>query len=244
MRQFLQVFPARRFVALLSMICALLCSPGFAHDLKAGERLTFVLSENRPGGEEIAKTYFSHAFPMSQAAGMREITTFKVEKTFMSDGKPEGSGLYLWPSKEAAQKVRENPDYIRNFKPLRSQAWKQLQAVDMDITKPLTINLDKTKTYTAALVWIKDQAAYDRYFAGMEQVRKRLGVKTIFKLPGVRYDKLTEGEVTPPNWVVIFEWATPQGPEAYPKTPEFHAQLANYQQGVSKLEWFQLGFWE
>ncbi|MET0357270.1 MAG: hypothetical protein ABW044_10855, partial [Cellvibrio sp.] len=144
----------------------------------------------------------------------------------------------------AAHKVRNNPEYLKKFKPLRPQAWNQLQAVDMDITKPLSINLDKTKTYTAALLWIKDQAAYDRYFKGMQPVRDQLGVKTILKLPGVRYDKLTEGEIAPPNWVVIFEWATPQGPESYPKAPEFQAQLGNYQQGISKLEWYQLGFWK
>ncbi len=235
---------ARQLSGALGMALMLLSgAPTLAHDLKPGERLTFVLSENRPGGEEVAKTYFSKAFPLAQEAGMRELTTFKVEKNLTGDAKPEGSGLYLWPSKAAADKTRNNPDYLKNFKPLRSQAWKQLQAVDMDITKPMSINLDKTKTYTAALVWIKDQAAYDRYFAGLQPVRDKLGVKTIVKLPGVRYDKLTEGEITPPNWVVILEWATPQGPEAYAKTPEFQAQFANYQKGVSKIEWFQLGFW-
>jgi uncharacterized protein (DUF1330 family) len=235
---------ARQLSGALGMALMLLSgAPTLAHDLKPGERLTFVLSESKPGGEEVVKTYFSKAFPLAQEAGMRELTTFKVEKNLMGDAKPEGSGLYLWPSKAAAEKTRNNPDYLKNFKPLRSQAWKQLQAVDMDITKAMSINLDKTKTYTAALVWIKDQAAYDRYFEGTKALRERMGVKTIVKLPGVRYDKLTEGEITPPNWVVILEWASAKDVAAYGQTPEFQAHFASYQQGVSKIEWFQLGFW-
>ncbi|GGY80340.1 hypothetical protein GCM10011613_26710 [Cellvibrio zantedeschiae] len=243
MYTFLTIVPVSKLACALSISLALISIPSFAHDLKAGERLTFVLSENKPGGEEVAKTYFSKAFPLAQEAGMREITTFKVLKTVLGDGKPEGSGLYLWPNKEAANKTRNNPDYLKNFKPLRPQAWNQLQAVDMEITKPMTINLDKTKTYTAGLIWIKDKAAYERYFEGAKAARERLGSKTILKLPGVRYDKLTEGEITPPDLVVIQEWPTAKDAEAYSQTPEFQSQLANYQQGVSKLELFQLGFW-
>lgn len=94
---------ARQLSGALGMALMLLSgAPTLAHDLKAGERLTFVLSENKPGGEEALKTYFSKAFPLAQEAGMRELTTFKVEKNLMGDAKPEGSGLYLWPSKAAA----------------------------------------------------------------------------------------------------------------------------------------------
>ncbi len=240
---FLAILPVRKFTSALGVSLALLGVPSFAYDLKPGELLTFVLSEGKPGGEEVLKTYFSKAFPLAQEAGMKEITTFKVEKTLMGDGKPEGSGLYHWPNKAAAAKTRNNPDYIKNYKPLRPQAWKQLQAVDMDIKQAMSINLDKTKTYTAALIWIKDQAAYDRYFEGAKAARDRMGVKTILKLPGVRYDKLTEGEITPPSLVVILEWASAKDAEAYGQSQEVQAQLANFQQGVSKLEWFQLGFW-
>ena len=60
-------------------------SPAHAadHEIQTGQQLTFVLSESQPGGEQVAQTYFSQAFPLAQANGMRELTTFRVQKKRM-----------------------------------------------------------------------------------------------------------------------------------------------------------------
>lgn len=214
-----------------------------AETLQPGQLLTFVLSENKPGGEVVQKTYFDNAFPLAQAAGMRELSTFKVEQVYFGDGKPLGSGLYLWPNKTAAAQTRNNPKYLNDFKPLRRQVWNQLQSIDMEITSSLEINLDRTKPHTVALVWLKDKAAYDSYYQGTQALRDRMGVKTLLKLPGVRYDKLTEGEINPPDLVVLLQWNSRADIDSYAKALEFQANHEQFKQGIASMEWYRLGFW-
>lgn len=218
----------------------LVCS---AEILQPGQLLTFVLSENKPGGEAVQKTYFDNAFPLAQTAGMKELSTFKVEQVYLGDGAPLGSGLYLWPSKEAASSMRNNPTYVKEFKPLRPQAWTQLQSIDMAIKAQQVIALDKTKPHTIALIWLKDQAAYDNYYQSTQALRDRLGVKTLIKLPGVRYDKLTEGEITPPDLVVLLQWNSVADIEGYSQSREFQANHETFRQGVAKMDFYRLGFW-
>lgn len=213
-----------------------------AEVVKPGQRLTFVLSENKPDGDAVRQHYFSKAFPLAQAAGMKEITTFKPS-VIMGNGKPDGSGLYLWPSKEAASSTRENPEYLKDYKPLRIQAWNQLQAVDIDIANEMDISFDKTKVYSVVFIWLKDKAKYDQYFKATQVVRDRLGVKTIIKSPTVRYDKLTEGEITPPDLLIMLQWNKKEDFQAYSNSPEFKAVEQTFLQSLNGFEWYELGFW-
>ena len=222
----------------------LLITPNLAADvLQPGQRLTAVISENQPGGEASQQYYFENAFPLAQAAGMRELTTFKVEQVLFGQGSPEGSGLYVWPNEEAAHQVRNNPKYLKELKPLREKSWKELKSVDMDITAPLEINLDRSKPHTLAFVWFKDAAAYDSYYQGTQALRDKMGVKTLLALPGVRHENLAQGETTPPDRVVLLQWQSVEDIKRYGTAPEFQAYLADYQQGVKSIEWYHLGFW-
>lgn len=225
-----------------SSLLLLQSAAGQAETLQPGQRLTFVLSENKPNADEVRQKYFSYAFPKAQAVGMKEITTFKPAK-LIGTGNPDGSGLYLWPSKTAADATRNDPVYIKDYKPLRSDAWKQLQSIDMEITAPLDINLDKTKPHTIALLWLKDQKAYNQYYEGTQALRDKLGAKTLLKLPGIRYDKLTEGEIVPPDLVVLLQWNTEADIEGYTKSADFQANHEYFTQGVETMELYRLGFW-
>ncbi|ACE83657.1 DUF1330 domain-containing protein [Cellvibrio japonicus] len=212
-------------------------------NLTPGQRLTIVFSENKPGGEDVQKKYFEQAFPLAQAAGMQEITTFKVEKTLAGPGKPEGSGLYSWPSKEASQKSRQNPQYLKDIKPLRGLAWNELQSTDVDITAPLALTLDKEKRYTIALLWLQDKAAYKSYFSGTQALRDKLGIKTIFALTPSRHETIAAGETTPPDLAVLLEWPQTASTDDYVESPEFQAHHEQFKKGVADIRWFQLGFW-
>lgn len=225
--------------AIAMIFCPLFAT---AETIKPGQRLTFVLSENKPDADAVREKYFAYAFPKAQAAGMKEITTFKPNM-IMGGGKPDGSGLYLWPSVEAASATRNDPVYIKDYKPMRNAAWNQLQAVDIDIKEPLVINFDKTKVYSAALIWLKDKSKYETYFKATQVVRDRLGIKTLLKLPGVRYDKLTEGEIAPPDLVIILQWNKKADFQTYPQSPEFKAVEETFMQSLNGFEWYELGFW-
>lgn len=174
---------------------------------------------------------------------MKEVSTFKPFKV-KSDGNPDGSGLYSWPSKAAANGVRNNPTYLKDYKRLRSQAWNQLQSVDMEISSPLELVLDKTKTYSLSLLWLSDRTAYDTYYQGTQELRDRLGAKTLIKLPGVRYDKLTDGEITPPDLVVLVQWNSVANFAGHPKSAEFQAHQHYFEQGVKDMQLYRLGFWQ
>jgi hypothetical protein len=174
---------------------------------------------------------------------MRELTTFKVEQVVFGAGQPLGSGLYSWPSKLAAQQTRNDPLYLQESKPLRAQIWTQLQSIDMPITQTLELRLDKTKPHSIALLWLKDKAAYARYYQGTQALRDKLGTKTLFALPSVRYDKLTEGEITPPDLVVLLQWNSVADFEGYSTASEFQANHHHFKQGIEKMELYRLGFW-
>lgn len=240
MTRFKKSFYLKNIIAGSSLLlCSLIAQ---AEVIKAGQKLTFVLSENKANADEVRQQYFSKAFPLAQAAGMKEITTFKPTM-IMGGGNPDGSGLYLWPSNEAANSTRNDPVYIKDYRPLRTQAWNQLQAIDIDITETLDISFDKTKSYSAALIWLKDKAKYEQYFKATQIVRDRLGVKTLIKLPGTRYDKLTDGVITPPDLVIILEWNKPEDLQAYSNSPEFKAVQETFMQSLNGFELYQLGFW-
>lgn len=235
-----------RTLSLIACNGLLLINPAAinAETLQPGQLLTFVLSENKPGGEAVQKVYFDNAFPLAQSAGMKELTTFKAEQAMVGDGKPLGSGLYSWPDTTAAQQTRDNPKYIKEFKPLRAQAWNQLQSIDMEIKTPLELTIAKTKAYSIALIWLKNKSAYEKYYQGTQGLREKLGAKTLLKLPGVRYDKLTEGEITPPDLVVLLQWNSAADFASYSTAPEFQANHKHFEQGVGKMELYRLGFWD
>ncbi len=226
----------------LLLIC--LSATAAAHDLAPGQQLTFVLSESRPGGEKVAEHYFSRAFPLAQANGMRELTTFRVQKTLVGPGSPQGSGLYLWPSREAAARTRVDATYVQELRPLRTQAWIDLKSVDMQITAPLRIELDRSRTYTAALIWVRDEAAYARQFEASRPLRDKAGARTVLDLPASRYESLTEGEAAAPDRVVLLEWPNAAALSAYQADPAFAALRGQYERNVSRIEWYQLGFWD
>jgi uncharacterized protein (DUF1330 family) len=215
-----------------------------AHELERGQQLTFVLSDSRPGGEQVGQTYFSQAFPMAQANGMRELTTFKVQKTLLGERTPQGSGLYLWPSREAAQRTRSDERYVKNLRPLRTQVWNELQSIDMQLDAPMRIELDRSKTYTAALIWVKSEAAFEQYLRSTQPLHDRAGVRTVLNLPSTRYENLSEGETTPPHRVLLLEWPTQDGPGSYTADSGFQSVIPQYEQAVAKIEWYQLGFWD
>lgn len=235
-------YPICRFIAFLG--ASLLMPSAGAEVLQPGQRLSVVITENQPDGEAHRQHYLTNAFPLVQAAGMKEITIFKVEKVLVGQGAPEGAGLYFWPSKEAAQQSHTNPKYVNELKPLRSKSWKEMKSVDMEIKEPLEITLDKSKAHTIALLWLKDRAAYDRYYEGTKALRKKLGAKTLLTLSSERYENLTQGETTPPNKVVLLQWDSVESINAYDKAPEFVAHLEDFQQAVTGIEWYQLGFWD
>lgn len=228
----------------LGMASSLLVCAFSAHAevIKPGQRLTFVLTQGKPDTDAIREKYFSYAFSKAQAVGMKEITTFKPNMV-MGGGSPDGSGLYLWPDADAASATRDDPVYIKYYKPLRKDIWKQLQAVDIDIKEQMNISFDKTKVYSVVFIWLKDKAKYDQYFKATQVVRDRLGVKTIIKSPTVRYDKLTEGEITPPDLLIMLQWNKKEDFQAYSSSPEFKAVEETFMQSLNGFEWYELNFW-
>lgn len=215
-----------------------------AHELQPGQQLTFVLSEPRPGGEPVAQTYFSGAFPLAQANGMHELTTFRVQKTLYGNDAPQGSGLYSWPSREAAQRSRTDETYVTTLRPLRTQAWKELRSVDMPVEQPLTLELDRTRLYTAALVWTRDAAAYAQTFADSQSLRDRIGARTVLHLSGSRYESLVETQTAPPDHIVILEWPDAAAIEFYRTDPSLATMRAEYEKSIARFDWYQLGFWD
>ena len=237
------LFP-RRLAPLLCILLLSVATAASAASLVPGQVLTVALSEDQPGGEAARATYFQNVFPMSQAAGMRELSTFKVEQVLAGDGAPQGAGLYAWPDPAAVRAARDNPRYVADYRPLRPEAWKQLQALDLAVETPLELEIDRGRPHTLALLWLKDRAEYERYYAGTAGLRERLGTRTVLVLPAHRYEKLTEGEIDPPDLVVLLRWESAGAIDGYTRSEEFQAHRAHFERGVERLEWYRMGFWD
>lgn len=230
-----------RLLGTLLLAMSLSASAGTT-TLAPGQVLTVVIGEDQPGGEQPRTTYLQNVLPMSQAAGMRELASFRVEQVLVGEGAPQGAGLYAWPDAQAVRVVRDNPHYVSGYRPLRQAAWKQLHALDLAVAQALGLEIDRSRPHTLALVWLKDRAEYERYYAGTAGLRQRLGSRTVLMLPARRYEKLTEGELAPPDVVVLLAWDSVAAIEAYPRAPEFQAHQAHFERGVERLEWYRLGF--
>jgi hypothetical protein len=241
----MNLFPRRLAAPVLCSFLLCLSTAASAANLLPGQVLTLALGEDHPGGEAARAAYFSGVVPMAQAVGMRALDGLKVEQVLVGDGAPQGAALYAWPNPAALRALREDPRYLADYRPLRQAGWKRLTAVDLLVETPLDLVFDRGRPYTLALIWLKDRAEYDRYYAGTAGLRTRLGVQPVLALPTQRYERPGDGDGdgdgNPPDLVLLFRWESAASIDAYLQSPEFQQHHGHFERGVQRLEWYRMG---
>lgn len=209
-------------------------------DLQAGQRLTIVIPEDKPGADAARQQYFSQVFPLAAAEGFSQTAAFDVSKVLVGDSKATQLALFSWPDADAEQRFERHPDWA-SLKQTRSAGWDELKINNVDYVAQPPLKLDADKTYTLAQIWLKDKQSYQDYFEATKPLRAELGTKIVFKLHGDVYESLQDGDVAP-DLVVLVEWQQAEDPERYTQAPLFKANFDKVEAAFAKFEWYQLQY--
>ena len=209
----------------------------------SGQRLVMVLNRDHPDGEQFRSEYFARNFPLAKAQGMYECHSFRVEAVVAGERNPQAASFFAWPSPQIAEAFRQEEEYATLYAPRRAEGWLDLQVMYMDLTAPVTLDLNPERHYTVAVLWLKDPEAYDRYFRDMDQLRAELGARVVLKQPVSRYDSLREPEAPAPHWVILMEWKDAEGPRQYIESAHFNKHRGAHDAALDKIEMYRLAFW-
>jgi uncharacterized protein (DUF1330 family) len=222
-----------------ALLCTSVTAP--ATNLAPGQVLTLAVGEERSAGEAARTAHLGGVASMPQAAGVRALGVLKVDRVLLGQDTPQDVALYAWPDAAAVRAVRDDPRYVADYLPLRNAGWKQQRILDLTVEAPLELVFDHGRPYTLALLWLKDRAEYDRYYAGTAGLRERLGVRPVLALPAQHYGTSGDGEVDPPDLVLLFRWESAASIDAYLQSPEFQQHHGHFERGVQRLEWYRMG---
>ena len=201
---------------------------------------TLVALRPAPDASEWITRYVEGAIPMAKNAGMKELHRFGIPRTLAGNLKPTFSGMYWWPSGEAAQGVRQSDHYLKNLKPLRLQAWESYMSYDFDYAQLPVFTLDNTKTYTISVAWQKTPEGFQKYFAATQSLRDRLGVKILWRKPPIAFDSHNPAD-TKPDFIALVEWPSTAEADEYLAALYTDAYKTLVAEAFARVEWFELG---
>jgi uncharacterized protein (DUF1330 family) len=174
---------------------------------------------------------------------MREVGILPIAKTLVGQSKPQALAMFAWADAEASHKVRDSNHYKEHLKPLQEEGWLHLAAADVDLKQDEQYQLNIESTYTLAEVWIKDESMYEKYYQATQDLRHQMGAKVIFKHRPNEYNSL-DSTLVSPTFVILVEWPNKQDPMRYIQSDEFKKYQSYIDSSISKLNWYELGFWE
>ncbi|WP_041521865.1 DUF1330 domain-containing protein [Gilvimarinus agarilyticus] len=232
-----------------SCLCAqLLASPVAAQpsvtdiELTPGQRLTLVLPDADPSAEAQQEQYLAGTFAIAGQQGFTEQHSFAVGEVLIGEHQPEALGIYSWPSIQSAQTMRNHPE-VQRLAPLREQGWHEMHIIDVDIEQPLQMQFDARKRYTLAVLWLDDEAAYQRYLKATDPQRDAMGAKVVLIAPVAAFDSIDAPDLGDPSRIAIVEWPADVAPKSYVQSPLFTASEAIVQQAIGRIDWYELRHW-
>ena len=214
--------------------------------LNAGQRLALVVVENRPGpaAEQFRTEFVHNGTPRATELGRQEFLSLRIEETVAGGRAPHAAVWFAWPSQAESDQFRADPIYAERYGPRRAEGWTDMQTFYSDLGESTSIQLDRTKHHTLAMLWLNDPQSFDEYFAATEQLREELGCRIVLKLAARRYDSLQDaGFRPPPHWLILTEWQDHSGPAKYLASETFRRLQQQHDSSIAKIEMYRLGFW-
>ena len=214
-------------------------SSAFTIDMKRGEVLQVIVSEQRPDGRDAARTYGQAAFPLAQRHGYQRIGQFNVRQTVRSDFKPQAVSFFSWPSQAALDAFSAEPAWPA-IKATRPQAWTGLDIYSAELSEDLTIKADRNKHYTVLVAWLKSDEAtadYDRYLAGIAPAVERSGGRFIYKMRMPEREAYAP-DATAPHQLTFVEWESTDGFDRVQQSEEYLNFRKYFGSSVEKFEFY------
>ncbi|AWW75348.1 hypothetical protein CD351_13005 [Erythrobacter sp. KY5] len=216
-------------------------SPAFTLDMKRGEVLQVIVSQQRADGREAARTYGQAAFPLAQRHGYARIGQLNVRQTIRSDFAPQAVSFFSWPSQAALDSFSAEPDWPA-IKATRPEAWSGLDIYSAELQHDLKIATDPDKHYTVLIAWLKSDEAtadYDRYLTGIEPAVERSGGRFLYKMRMPEREAYAP-DATAPHQLTFVEWETTDGFEKVQQSPEYAANQQYFGSSMEKFEFYWL----
>ena len=215
--------------------------PAFTIDMKRGEVLQVIISEQRPDGGPAARAYGSKAYPLAQQYGYQRIGQLNVAQKVVSSFDPQAVSFFSWPSQQALDTFSAEPAWPA-IKETRPQAWSGLDIYSAQLREDLKVSIDPDKHYTVLVAWLKSDEArddYARYLSGIEPAVERVGGRFIYKMMMPTREAYEE-DAAAPHQITFVEWETTDGFEKVQATEEYAAHEQYFGSSMRKFEFYWL----
>lgn len=215
--------------------------PAFTIDMKRGEVLQVIISEQRPGGGDAARTYGSKAYPLAQRYGYKRIGQLDVRQKVRSSFDPQAVSFFSWPSQKALDAFSAEPSWPA-IMATRPEAWSGLDIYSAELPEDLQISIDPAKHYTVLVAWLKsDEArgAYARYLTGIEPAVERSGGRFLYKMEMPEREAYAE-DAKAPHQLTFVEWESTDGFEKVQASQEYADHQQYFGSSMSKFEFYWL----
>jgi uncharacterized protein (DUF1330 family) len=212
--------------------------PGFTLEMKRGEVLQVIASENRPDGGAARRTYGQSAFPIASSFGFQRLGQLNVSQNVISDFAPEAFSFFSWPDQTSVDAFGNHPDWPA-IKATRPDAWSELKVYTAELQDDLTLHFDPDKHYSLVVAWLKDDGSedYARYLSGIEAAVTREGGRFIYKMR----EPSLESHASPPtapNQLTFVEWDDTEGFARVQQSPEYQAHSQYFGTSVKRFEFY------
>ena len=215
--------------------------PAFTIDMKRGEVLQVIISEQRPDGGPAARAYGSKAYPLAQQYGYQRIGQLDVTQKVVSRFDPQAVSFFSWPSQQALDRFSAEPAWPA-IRATRPQAWSGLDIYSAELQEDLKVNIDPDKHYTVLVAWLKSddaRADYARYLSGIEPAVERVGGRFIYKMMMPTREAYEE-DAAAPHQITFVEWETTDSFEKVQATDEYARHEQYFASSMRKFEFYWL----
>lgn len=208
--------------------------------VNSGERLSFVFTVDKEGGEAAREQYVNGSFGIGQELGMKVVGMFSISDVLFGEKPAQRLSALSISSPAAAAKMR-NSDAYKPLKPLQKQGWEEMEVLDINVKESVHVSLFDDRYYSIAKVWMSQPELHDAYEAAMAKTRAELGIRVLAAFEPTEYSSLEEGRSAPTKLVLV-EWPSKESTQAYLNSDALKALQAANAVGIDKIEWYGIQF--
>lgn len=189
-------------------------TPLIAH---AGERVSFVFTIDKDGGEVARQRYLEQTYALAQPLKLRALGQFSLKDKLYGAHEAERLAVFTLPSAKVSNTMRKSPEYA-GLKELLPEGWVDMEVVDVDLKNDVRLTLFSDRYYTIAKVWVDDAEIHEAYVEQAGQARAELGIRILAAFTPDDYSSLDESR-TAPYKLVLVEWPTDEVIQQYLQDP-------------------------
>jgi uncharacterized protein (DUF1330 family) len=186
----------------------------------------------KPGKEKQLGEYFNQAFAIAMKYGVRLVTNFTPESSYVGDFKPVMFFVNEWPSLEAFNKFINDPQE-KKLIPQRDDALDRLSVTHAQVQQPATITLKQGDLVEFAAMWIKPgkQEQLNQYYSQAFPIATKYGAR---RLVGFIPVNVYRGDLDP-QVIGLNLWPSAEAFQKFIKDEDLQKLLPTRDEALSRL---------